>query len=463
MIELNSCTATPLYLQLYTQLREQLLHGTLKSGDKLPSKRSLSIQLGVSVNTVYGAYAQLQSEGYIVSRPKSGYYVCDVESLHTSTKLEETFAMPMCKGKEFLVDFHPGRIAEDKFPAATWAKLVRNAALDGQALRRMPAQGSYLLRSEIAKYLYAARGVNCNPDQIVLGAGTISLLEMLSYLLDKKWTFAIENPVYNKAYLLFERMGHCVLPCEVDKQGVTLPQLEGMDNVVLYTTPSHQYPLGYYMPMSRRTKLLNWCAASPARYIVEDDYDSEFRYQSKPIPSLQGIDTNERVIYMGTFSRVISPAIRISYMVLPRSILSVYQARYEQFATGVSTLEQLALCSFFTSGGFYRHVNCMRVFYGKKREILLCALAASNGKIVPLGDAAGTHMTIKVRNGMSEQELVATAEAAGVGVYPISKYFIGSMPQQFNGKVLLGFGDLTDEEICKGVRLLLQAWKILQE
>lgn len=463
MLQLNSNAAQPLYLQLYTQLKQQILSGSIGCGEKLPSKRILAEQLGVSVNTVYGAYSQLQSEGYIEPRPKSGYFVCEVERLRQTAKIAEQPAAVETEGTKLTVDFHPGRIAEERFPTTLWARHLRTAALGTEALRRMPAQGDYRLRSEIAKYLYEARGVNCTPEQIVLGAGTSALFEMLSFLLQPSWTFAVENPVYNKAYLLFARMGHPIVPCEIDKQGVTLPQLENLDRVVLYTTPSHQFPLGYHMPMTRRAKLLNWCAAKEHRYLIEDDYDSEFRYQAKPIPSLQSLDTNGRVIYMGTFSRVIAPSIRISYMVLPKGVLSLYQSDYSGFATGVSTLEQLALRAFMENGDFLRHVNRMRVYYGKKRELLTKCLTASKGKISQIGDAAGTHLTVKVQNGMTEAELVETAKQAGVGVYPISRYFIGPMPPQFGGKVLLGFGDLSDDGIIKGVQALQTAWNILPE
>ena len=453
----GDCAGSPMYMQLYTQLKEEILSHQRPPRSKLPSRRTLAAQLGVSLSTVNGAYEQLLAEGYIAARPRSGYYVCAIDTLQVAEKPPALCPEPEPEQKPCAIDFHPGRIDEEKFPFSVWQRLVRAAASDPMLLRRTPPQGDYGLRQAVADYLFSARGVRCAPEQMVIGAGADALLGMLSYLLDNDYALGVENPVYNKAYRLFARTGHPVVPVQTDKSGIPVEQLPPAGKIVLYTTPSHQYPLGYRMPMSRRVELLNWSCAARDRYIIEDDYDSEFRYSGKPLPSLQSADKNSRVIYMGTFSRVLAPSVRIAYMVLPQPLLERYRRTYDCFSTGVSTLEQLTLRSFLQQGFFTRHVNRMRVVYGQKHKTLTEALSAC-GQLTPIGEPAGTQVTVRVRNGMDEAELVRRAAEAGVAVYPISPYFIGPMDGRFRGKILLGFGALSDGQITRGVGLLRQAW-----
>lgn len=447
----------PLYLSIYRQLRQQIQSGELAAGAKLPSKRALASQLGVSVNTVDSAYGQLQSEGFVDSRPKSGYYVCVIDTLQHLTPPRPQPAVQPTADSGVSVDFSPGGVAREKFPFSVWQRLLKLCLEDSASLLRTAPQGDPGLRQAVAGYLYAARGVRCDCGQVVIGAGTDSLLSILSYILPNACTIAVENPVYNKAYLLFSRMGHAVLPAEIDKQGVLVEPLSTLDNAVLYTTPSHQYPLGISMPMGRRVKLLNWAGSGRFRYIIEDDYDSEFRYDSRPVPSLQSIDRNERVIYLGTFSRSVAPSIRVSYMVLPPALLELYRKQYGFFASEVSTLEQAALREFLLRGHFETHLNRMRVYYRNKRRRLIEALSPLEGRLRIIGEAAGHHLTVKAENGLSEAQLCRRALEQGVRVYPISPYFMGKCP--YDGKVLLGFGGLTDSQIQSGADALIRAWQ----
>lgn len=448
---------TPLYVAIYRQLRQQIQSGELAAGTKLPSKRVLSSQLGVSVNTVDGAYGQLQSEGFVESRPKSGFYVCAIDALQKLSLPPQPHLQPAARESGVDVDFHPGGIAREKFPFSVWQRLLKGALENPRSLERTGPQGDESLRQAVADYLHAARGVACTAGQVVIGAGTDNLLSMLSYILPGGCTMAVENPVYNQAYRLFARMGHPVLPAEIDRQGVLVEPLEPLDDVVLYTTPSHQYPLGVSMPMGRRVKLLNWAGAGSFRYIIEDDYDSEFRYDARPLPSLQSVDRNSRVIYLGTFSRSVAPALRVSYMVLPPDLLETYAAEYARFSSQVSTLEQLALRDFLVRGHFETHLNRMRVFYRNKRKLLVEALAPLSDAVEIIGEAAGHHLTVQSRRGIPEAELCRRALEHGVRVYPVSPYFMGTCP---NGDmVLLGFGSLSDEEIRRGGAALVDAWK----
>ena len=447
----------PLYLSIYRQLREQIQSGQLAAGTRLPSKRALANELQVSINTIDGAYGQLQSEGFVESRPRSGYYVLGIESVQNLSLPHRTVSSPPPRSQAPVIEFHPGGVAKEKFPFSVWQRLLRGALSEPDALRRTEAQGDPGLRQAVADYLYAARGVRCTVDQVVLGAGTDALLSMLSYILPNDCTMAVENPVYNRGYRLFARMGHRVLPAEIDRQGVMVEPLEQLDHVLLYTTPSHQYPLGLSMPMGRRARLLNWAGQGAFRYILEDDYDSEFRYDARPMPSLQSIDPNDRVIYLGTFSRSVAPALRLAYLVLPPQLLTLYRQEYSGFACQVSTMEQRALREFLIRGHFETHLNRMRVYYRAKRKALVEALAPLDHTMRIIGEAAGHHLTMQSKTGRTESELCRLALDHGVRVYPISPYFMGPCP--YDGKVLLGFADLSDRQLQDGAAALCEAWK----
>lgn len=448
----------PLYLSLYRQLRAQIESGERPAGEKLPSKRAMASRLGVSVNTVDAAYGQLLSEGFVEARPRSGFYVQPIDQLHRLPPPPRKAVQPPAQRGGVRVDFAPGDVAREKFPFTVWRRLLGAALEDPASLRRAEPQGDPGLRRAVAAYLHAARGVNCDVDQVVIGAGSDSLLSLLSYLLPNRYTAAVENPVYNRAYRLFARMGHPVIPAEIDRQGVMVEPLEGLDDALLYTTPSHQYPLGLSMPMGRRVKLLNWAGRGGSRYILEDDYDSEFRYDARPVPSLQSIDGSGRVIYLGAFSRSVAPAVRVSYLVLPPALLDLYRREHAGFACAASTLEQAALREFLLQGYFETHLNRMRVCYRAKRARLLDGLAPLGDQIRCIGEAAGCHLTLQARNGLTEAELCRRALDAGVRVYPISPFFMGDCP--YEGKVLLGFGGLSEEQLSEGSKALCRVWRV---
>ena len=321
-----------------------------------------------------------------------------------------------------------------------------------------PPQGDYNLRQSIARYLYQARGVNCTAEQVIIGAGNDNLLQMLSYILDSSCTIGMENPVYHKAMHFFQRMGHSVKSIPVDEQGIQIEPLESLDNIAIYVTPSHQFPLGITMPISRRIKLLNWSQEGSSRYIIEDDYDSEFRYNSRPVPALQSLDQNSRVIYLGTFSKSIAPSLRISYMVLPLPLLKQYLEQYLLFSSAVSRFEQAVLHEFITSGHFETHLNKMRKLYRTRGQDFVQALSVFGNQLQIFGEGAGLYLTVQLKNGLSEAEMCKKAEEAGVKVYPISPYFTGEVPKEHRSKVLLGFGALTTEQMQQGVDLLYKAW-----
>ncbi len=451
----------PLYWQIYAQFRRDIASGVLSAREKLPSKRALAASLGVSVTTVDAAYAQLACEGFIESSPKRGFYVCTLGVLKARPPKAESPRAAAVPAPSLRVDFSAGAVDPQSFPYNTWRKLLKSAfnEYDAQLLHRTPPQGDPDLRAAIADYLYRARGVHCAPEQVVIGAGTNHLLLVLGFILGNSFSIALENPVYSQAYQLFSRMGHPVLPVDIDTAGVQVEPLQGREHIAVYVTPSHQFPLGISMPISRRIQLLHWAEAGQARYIIEDDYDSEFRYITRPLPSLQSIDSRDRVIYLGTFTKSIAPSLRISFLVLPPNLLDRYQDAYGIFGSPVSRLEQRVLCAFLEEGYFERHVNKMRVVYRNKRSFLeKCLRAAFGDRLAIQGENAGHHLLLAPHNGMDEASLCAAAHAQGVGVYPISPYFIGKMPPCYQGNVLLGYGGLSEEQIQLGVKLLQSAW-----
>lgn len=447
----------PLYRQIYEAFRGRIQRGELRTGQKLPSKRALSAQLSVSLSTVETAYAQLISEGYVRSVPKSGLYVCPLDELMRVAPQalhKEASAAPQ---QRVLVDFSTGGVDVQAFPYNAWRRLLKQCfdECDPTLLTAAPAKGDEGLRHAVCHYLRQARGVQCEVGQVVIGAGTDHLLSVLGGLLPQDCRVAVENPVYNRVLRVLGQAGRAVEAVDIDGEGIALVPLYQKGIGAAYITPSHQFPIGISMPIGRRIQLLNWAQERDA-YLIEDDYDSEFRYHVRPIPSLQSIDRGARVVYMGTFSKSIAPALRISYMVLPQPLLAVYEKRYAGFHSAVSRFEQKVLCAFMEQGHFERHLNRMRKRYGDKRALLSQALQACGVRV--LGENAGHHVRAFVSKAWSEDALCRAALSHGVKVYPISPYFVHGMPTTYAHQVMLGYGALSAEQIAQGAALLAQAW-----
>jgi len=461
LITLPLCTnKAPLYKQIYEWLKAEIQSKNYKPQDKIPSKRKLSEHLCVSINTIDTAYSQLIDEGYIVAIPKKGYFVCDIDEYHRiNITLHET-TQPREGKSNLKIDFSPSDIDHSAFPYKTWRNLFKSCfdEYDHSILKRTMAQGDMNLRRELVDFLHSSRGVNCDERQIVIGAGTESSLRTLSLVLSNNTAIALENPVYRKAYKTFEHMGHTILPIPIDDKGIEIKPLKDLANVAVYVTPSHQFPLGVSMPIGRRVELLNFANKMDGRFIIEDDYDSEFRYIRKPLPSLQSIDQNGRVIYVGTFSTSIAPSIRISYMVLPIALLKNYDKIYSEFGSEVSILEQRIVAKFIAEGNYEKHLNKMRKLYKDKRGHLIKELSIFGDDIKIVGESAGNHLLIKLTTKNSEKDMCKFAAEYGVKVYPISDYFIGAMLKKYENTFLLGYGALNKTEISEGVKLLYDAW-----
>ncbi|MBB6444794.1 MocR-like pyridoxine biosynthesis transcription factor PdxR [Bacillus benzoevorans] len=452
----------PLYIQLYQYFKDEIQSGRLEAGVKLPSKRRLSQHLGISQNTVENAYGQLQAEGYIHSEPRKGIYVKKLEGdlypYHSGIPLKSERVMEK-HDEEEMIDFSHGQVDLAHFPYAVWRKLSMQALYEEESVLFLNGdpQGELELRQEITHYLFQSRGVRCKAEQIVIGAGTQYLIGLLTMIIGERAVYAVENPGFHRTRAVLEDRGFHPVSLALDEDGVSLKDLEASGANVIYVTPSHQFPLGMIMPISRRRGLLKW-AEKEGRYIIEDDYDGEFRYKGKPIPSLQGLDSAGRVIYLGTFSKSLIPSLRISYLVLPPLLLENYQQSFTLYKQTVSRLHQHTLAQFMKNGHWSRHLNKMRGIYRKKQKTLLLAIAEYLGEHVQvIGEKSGLHILLQVNNQMSEAELIETAKKNKVKVYPASIYYEKST-KQHPPMILLGFGALAEEDIKEGIALLAHAW-----
>ena len=480
-ILIDTKSSEPIYEQIYKYIREEIKNGSLTCGTKLPSGRGLAVHLEVSRNTVDMAYGQLLSEGYIESVPKKGYYVCALETLYMEgihvkdSEVQEEENMEENTGEAISgaissqqnvhwVDFSPSGVDMDYFPYGKWRKLMRECLIDDNKELFLSGshQGDLELRKAVQTYLHQARGVQCRISQIVIGAGSDYMLLLLSRILSGTQSVAMENPTYKQAFTIFGSVGYPVTPISLDEQGIRMDLLEKSDANLVYVTPSHQFPLGIVMSANRRQQLLAWAARGEKRYIIEDDYDSEFRYFGKPIPALQSQDPFEKVIYMGTLSKVIAPGIRISYMVLPEPIAKQYQSLAGFYFSTVSRIDQQVIGGFFLQGHFERHLNRMRKIYKAKHDSLLQGLRGAGLPVRIMGESAGLHLLLEfgdstVRASQIEEELVKLAKAEGVRVYALSDYYIEE--ESHKPTIIIGFARLKEEQIAEGIEYLKKAWK----
>lgn len=459
-VELTVDSQKPLYEQIYEALKKEILKGGIQEGERLPSTRFFSGYLEVSRSTVELAYAQLLSEGYIRSEAYRGYFVCDIRNIYDLGTSGETSAQEViCSQKEepvYRYDFSPSSVDMSVFPYKIWSGITRGLLLDqGEKLFQSgdPA-GDRSLREVIANYLHRVRGVQCTPDQIIVGAGNEYLQMLLAQILGSSRMIAMETPTYLPAWHTFCNLGYEIFPIKPDESGLDVRLLESSAADTVYVMPSHQFPAGIVMPMKRRLQLLGWAMDKPERYIIEDDYDSEFRYLGKPIPSLQSSDRGGRVIYLGTFSRSIAPAMRVSYMVLPVHLLEQYKKKCGFYSSTVSRILQNTISEFILQGYFERNLNKMRRIYRKRHEILLEQLKNCSwcGKI--RGEHSGLHLLAEVRSDMSEQKIIEKCKAHDVRVQGVSGYEIGEKDPGYCPVLILGYGGLKEKDIAGGIDII---------
>ena len=469
-IHLTDENGKHLYEQIYEYIADEIREGKLLAGEKLPSTRSLADYLQVARSTVELAYDQLASEGYIESVPYRGYYICRVEELYRigtsggGLRSEKKGAgqedgQPGQKdsrtARYFDIDFSPNAIDMNLFPFGTWRKITRDI-LSGDRKELFALgepRGDLELRKTVCRYLHASRGVNASPEQIIVGAGNDYLLLLLQYILGRGITAAFENPSYRRAFRIFSSFAARMVTVPSDENGIRVDGLLASGANVAYVMPSRQFPTGTVMPIGRRTELLRWASSAEDRYLVEDDYDSEFRYRGKPIPSLQSADTAGRVIYIGTFSKSVAPAIRISFMVLPERLMEAYEKNCSFFSSTVSRIDQTILNEFILSGAFERHLNRMRKAYREKHDLLLDCLQPLLNRYRLSGEYAGLHMLLTSRTPAREEALLERAAARGVRIYGMKEAALAPFETE-HATVLLGYGGLDQERIKEGIRRL---------
>ena len=444
----------PLYDQLYRHIAAAIQSGALAPGTKLPSKRRLCALAGVSMSTVETAYSLLAAEGYVLARPRSGYVCAHLLPPAPAAPSSGSEAPPPPPPR-WAYDCSTSAVDTSVFPFSSWARITKEAVYENPGLlQRGHPQGDAPLRTALTELLSQYRGVRGSPEQIVVGAGADYLLTLLLQSLPEQRAIALEDPGYPAAYTAASLHARKAVPIPVDGEGMIPEALEASGAGLAYVTPSHQFPLGVTMPAGRRSRLLHWAASAPGRWLIEDDYDSEFRWSSRPIPALQGLDRAGRVVYMGTFSRSIAPAIRVAYMILPPALLDRYRTVFAHGACTVSRFEQESLRRFLTQGLYGRHLRRTGNLYRKKCALFTGALADIPGVTVSGADA-GLHFLVTLPR-FTEAELVERAAAKSVRVYPLSRYCHEAEPRP--STVVLGFAGLTEGELAEAADLLREAW-----
>ncbi|WP_203248311.1 MocR-like pyridoxine biosynthesis transcription factor PdxR [Sporosarcina beigongshangi] len=440
----------PYYLQIYEQIREKIIQHQLPLQTKLPSKRQLARDLGVSVHTVQEAYAQLVAEGYIDSKERSGYFVAAYDYKRLAQKVQP-IQSASSEVIEIEIDFHSGHVAKDAFPFKTWKKLLSRHIGDA-SFTTSPWQGEWRLRQEIATYVQQSRGVSCAPHQVFISSGTQAQLQMICQFFREAQSVAIEDPGFIRARAVFEQHNIPYKAIPVDEFGVTAPN---GPHQLLYTTPAHQFPLGMILTIQRRIELIHWAHQNSA-YIIEDDYDGEFRYKGKPIPSLAELDQMKRVIYFGTFSKTLIPSLRMSYFVLPMKLVEPFEQLFALQKSTVSRMDQLTLADFIEQGYWRRHLDKMRTIYRQKQKAIVKAI---HQYLTPdfevIGENSGLHIVLKLPSNLTEKDAIELAEAIHIRVYPVSTSYANAKPAHL---VLLGYGGLSHEEIDRGIQLLAKVW-----
>ena len=458
-----------MYEYLYKCIRNDITQGKIKAGEKLPSKRTFAKNLGISVITVENAYGQLLAEGYIYSMPKRGFYVSDLSSAHMEKKAVRKEQLSLTGGEtSYFADFSSNQTDSEIFPFSIWSKTVRSVLNDNQIqlMINSPCAGILPLRNAIAHYLRDFRGMQVFSHQIIIGAGTEYLYGLLIQLLGKNLIYGVENPGYHKIGKICKSMGVTYRHVDLDENGVSIHELEEKKIDIIHTSPSHHFPTGIVMPVSRRYELLGWAAKKKQHYIIEDDYDSELRLSGKPFPTLQSIDVSGKVIYMNTFTKTLASTVRISYMVLPEDLAKRFYSELSFYSCTVSNFEQYTLAQFMENGSFEKHINRLRNYYQNKRDAILKELkSGSIGKYITIQEEeAGVHFLMHIQSDCTEAEIVEKAKAGGVKLDPLSRYYIKNTEKHeqngqenpYENTYVMNYSSVNMENIKKVVQVLSQ-------
>ena len=440
-----------LYENLYKKLALDIRTGKLRADSKLPSIREYADENGISRNTVINAYNLLLSEGYIYSKEKSGFYVSHMEANPYEMKVAEKEEIREKKVEEARLDLSANLVDSSLFPYSTLRQLYREA-LSGSNISLLEMAGSFKgdeqLRASISNFVYTHRGITCSPEQVVIGNGTSYHLQQISRLFEDRPVYIMEKPGFQSTLEIVRDTGCQIIQIELDKAGLRADLLKRrtgdiQNTQLLHISPSHQFPMGTTMSAPRRSSILNWAYSRENRYVIEDDYDSDFRYIGHPIPSLESMDSRERVIYLGTFSRTLTPSMRISYMILPKPLAELYDERFRYYQCPVSRIDQKALSLFMDQGYFVRHINRMKRIYRTKRDDMIALLESRMPSIEISGEEAGLHFII--HSPIAEKKLVSQAKKLGL-------FLRGTG----NGWIIIGYAHLDRNEMEKAVCILEQ-------
>ena len=446
-----------LYEYLYRRIRADILDGTLATGERLPSKRALAEHLHISVITVEGAYQQLEAEGYVYTLPKRGFFVSHVDR---PPEAPAPAAIPEEVPAVWKLDLRNNRVDSSRFPVSTWVRLTRQVLSEGGSplLSPVPHQGLPALRRAIADDLRDFKGMAVSPEQIVVGAGAEYLYLLLAQLLGKEAVFAVEDPGYPKIRQVYGKCGAACVPVPLDRQGMDPAALRASGANVVHISPSHHYPTGTVTSIGRRQALLRWAEQADG-VIIEDDYDSEFRFSGRPIPTLQSIDSGGRVIYMNTFSQTISPSVRVGFMVLPPRLLERYRRELDFYACTVPALEQHVLARFLDGGHYEQHLSRMRKEYRTRRAAVLDAFRTSPfaRRITISEQGAGLHFLLRLDTAQSDETLRQRAEAAGVRLGFLSEY--AAIPSPGHAHTLVvNYASLYADRLPEAMALLAEVF-----
>lgn len=463
-MQLDETSELPLYQQIYEKIRHGIEDGHYPSGSKLPSIRGLASELQCSRNTIDAAYSQLMEEGYIESRPGSGYRVLSVieDAAFANTRDQDLGSALLGEPHQMRYNFTYGNLEQGTFPATVWRTITDDILLSvesGICNTYTDPLGEEALRGEIAWRLTTQCDVDCTPGQVIIQPGTQVSIQNLLALFDARTdVVAMENPGYIGAREAFERSGFRVAPCRVDvSYEEFFADLERSRAKLVYVTPSSQFPTCKTMPIKMRSKLIAWADANDA-YILEDDYCRDFRYKERPQPPLQSMDHCNRVIYMGTFSKSLSPALRMNYLVLPPALLEKWRTLFANAYTSVPWLSQAVLARFMSQGHWDRQLRRVQAKNKRKYETLTASLHEYLGdKVRVLENGTGLHVLVQVYDDRTQEELIEVARAADVLVYGTEKYWMGKRP--LTSRVLLvGFSSIAEQDIEPGIKALANAW-----
>lgn len=453
---LEARNGRPLYQTLYEYLKKDILNGRFPTNTRLPSKRELARDNHISVKTVMNAYEQLLVEGYITSKEKKGYFVAAVEAMpdyrpelvqHEQIYIED----------QWFVDFTANQVVYDKFPFSMWKKVMREvlSEYDTELVQRAHFLGIKELREAIADYLSRSRGMQVSPECMVIGASIEYLYGRLIKILPRSAVYGVENPGYKKIPRIYEEYSLPWTYIDMDSQGISMESLRKSGAGILHVSPEHHYPLGTVMSAARRQELLQWAEEEPDRYLIEDDYDCEFRYHARSIAPLQNMDRNHRIIYMNTFSKTLAPSIRISYMILPEKLMTRFVNESNFYSNSSSSCEQYALAKFIREGYFERHLSRMRKYYQKKGELLMRVLKQSSLlPVVQISDGkSGTHLLVKVDTSLTDTEIKWGARQQNIHISCLSE-FCGEIKEEYRHILVLNYADMEEKDIREAVRRL---------